>query len=106
MEVRVCIFSTQDIPIMDIEGTSDVFFKGFIDPGYVLETDTHYRCMDGRASFNYRLKLPFVNKKGASRQLNLQCFDRDLLLSNDMIGERSIDLSKAIEDCLLTKRSQ
>jgi len=30
-EVRVCVFNGTDVELMDIEGTSDVFFKGFFD---------------------------------------------------------------------------
>jgi hypothetical protein len=30
-EVRVCVFNCTGIPMMDEEGTSDVFFKGFFD---------------------------------------------------------------------------
>jgi hypothetical protein len=30
-EIRVCVFSAQNIPMMDLEGTSDVFFKGYFD---------------------------------------------------------------------------
>lgn len=30
-EVRVCVFNATDIPMMDWEGTSDVYFRGFFD---------------------------------------------------------------------------
>ncbi len=40
---------------MDVEGTNDAFCKAFFDPKIVKETDTHYRCGTGAASFNYRL---------------------------------------------------
>lgn len=43
-EVRVCIFNATDVKIMDVEGTSDVYFRSFFDPNEdVQETDTHYR---------------------------------------------------------------
>lgn len=44
---------------MDIEGTSDVYFELYMDDNKKkkLKTDVHYRCMDGNASFNYRLKI-------------------------------------------------
>lgn len=43
--MRVCIFGTSDIKMMDDEGTSDVFFRCFFDSKKdALETDTHYRC--------------------------------------------------------------
>ena len=44
-EVRVCVFDTQDVKCMDVEGTSDIFFRCFFDSRKdALETDTHYRC--------------------------------------------------------------
>ena len=52
MEIRVCVFNAEDIPQMDAEGTSDVFFKGFFDTKEdVQETDTHYRNQDGKPDF-------------------------------------------------------
>ena len=44
MEIRICVFNAVDVEIMDVEGTSDVFFKGFFDSKEdVQETDTHFR---------------------------------------------------------------
>jgi len=40
---------------MDAEGTSDVFTKVFIENKEQRETDTHFRCSNGSASFNYRV---------------------------------------------------
>ena len=57
VEVRVVIWDTRDIKMMDVEGTSDVFIKAFFDSKKALETDTHFRCQTGKASFNYRLKF-------------------------------------------------
>lgn len=55
-EVRVCIFNAKDIKMMDWEGTSDVYFRGFFDSkDDVQETDTHYRNQDGSPDFQYRL---------------------------------------------------
>jgi hypothetical protein len=53
--VRVCIYDTLDVVCADVEGTSDVFIKAFIDDKDKKETDTHFRCQNGKASFNYRL---------------------------------------------------
>jgi len=54
--MRVCVFGTKDIAMMDVEGTSDVYIRAFFDSRKdALETDTHYRCQTGQASFNYRL---------------------------------------------------
>ena len=51
-EVRICVFNCTDMKIMDFEGTSDVFFRCFIDTKEeVQETDTHYRNQDGKPDF-------------------------------------------------------
>ena len=54
-ELRVAVFDTKDIKMMDVEGTSDVFIRCFFDSNNAVETDTHFRCQTGKASFNYRL---------------------------------------------------
>jgi Ca2+-dependent lipid-binding protein len=46
---------TQDIPSMDFEGTSDIYIKAYINHKEQFQTDTHYRCMSGKGSFNYRM---------------------------------------------------
>jgi len=102
--MRVCIFGTEDIKMMDDEGTSDVFFRCFFDSKKdALETDTHYRCQTGKASFNYRLnyKIEFPRK---DYRFTIQSYDRDFFKSNDIIGSNIIDLKGAFEDCDLTKR--
>lgn len=56
LEVRLVIWDTLDVVCMDVEGTSDVYCKAFFDSKEEThETDTHYRCQNGKASFNYRL---------------------------------------------------
>ncbi len=45
LQMRVCIFDTKEIKMMDAEGTSDVYIRAFFDSRRdALETDTHYRC--------------------------------------------------------------
>ena len=63
-EIRVCIFDTLGIKMMDAEGTSDVYIRAFFDSKQqVKETDTHYRCQNGKASFNYRLVFDLKNPR-------------------------------------------
>lgn len=94
--------------MMDIEGTSDVFFKLHLGEPHdkrnkVYQTDTHFRNMDGAASFNYRIKIPYKNYPGAPKDLHITCFDKDLIMANDLIGSNTLDLSEMINDALLTK---
>ena len=53
--MRLVVYDTKEVVDADLEGTSDVFIKAFIDDKDKKETDTHYRCQKGKASFNYRL---------------------------------------------------
>jgi Ca2+-dependent lipid-binding protein len=105
-EVRVVIYDTRNIKMMDVEGTSDVYVKAFFDSKHAKETDTHYRCTDGKASFNYRLLFNVQHpvKDKSSYMLNLQIFDRDFFKSNDVIGDATLDLKPLMEDVTLTKR--
>lgn len=87
-EIRVCVFNATGVKMMDAEGTSDVYFQAYLDdPKAVQATDTHYRCQDGDASFNYRLKLPYKSTKSSSKLLTVKCFDLDFLLRDDFIGQ-------------------
>ena len=102
-EVRVVIWDTKDIKMMDVEGTSDVFIKCFFDNKNALETDTHFRCQTGKASFNYRLLFNEQYPRKDYR-FQIQAFDRDFFKSNDIIGSAIIDLKQAFEDVSITKR--
>mmetsp|Transcript_15455 Transcript_15455/g.26150 ORF Transcript_15455/g.26150 Transcript_15455/m.26150 type:complete len:102 (+) Transcript_15455:1229-1534(+) len=90
--------------IMDFEGTSDVFFRGFFDTKEeVQETDTHFRNQDGKPDFQYRLVFR-IKVPRKDMRFSLQAYDRDLFKSNDVIGETSINLKNLIEDCSLVKK--
>jgi hypothetical protein len=67
-ELRVVVWDTRDVKNMDVEGTSDVFIKAYIDDKDKKETDCHYRCKNGKASFNYRL---LFNLKAPRKNYNM-----------------------------------
>jgi len=56
-EIRLSVMDTKDVPCEDFEGVSDVFIRAYFDDGEKKDTDTHFRCSNGAASFNYRLKF-------------------------------------------------
>lgn len=96
-EVRVVIWGTKDLTKMDVEGTNDVFVRGSFDSAELgksatckRETDTHYRCSNGLASFNYRflydVKAPALHDDPGAYIYNIECWDRDFFASNDLIG--------------------
>lgn len=65
-EARVVIWDTKDLVSNDAGGMSDTYFRAFFDTKDSRETDTHYRCSTGKASFNYRLLFNHLgpNEKG------------------------------------------
>lgn len=72
---------------MDYEGTSDVYIRGFFDSNEdVQETDTHFRCQDGKPDFQYRMIFKQSHPSKFSL-LTLQAYDRDFFKSNDLIGQ-------------------
>ncbi len=88
----------------DPEGCSDAYVRAFFDSREeVKETDTHYRCSDGKASWNYRLIFNLKHPR-KDYDLSLQVYDRDLLTSNDVIGETTFCIKEALLDASLTKK--
>ena len=41
--VRAVVWEVYDVPIMDAEGTSDIYVSAYIDEKVKQTTDTHYR---------------------------------------------------------------
>ena len=101
VEVRVVVHNCENIPMMDMEGTIDAFFRGFFDTKEeVQETDCHYRNQDGKPDFQYRMKFN-VNQPKTVSQFTLQGYDRDFFSSNEMFGEASFPLEEIMEDVSL-----
>lgn len=104
LEMRLCVFNTRDIKMMDDGGTSDVYCRAFFDSRKdACETDTHYRCQTGEASFNYRLIFKMQSDR-KDWKLSFQAYDRDFFSANLVIGSQTLDLQKAFEDVILTNR--
>lgn len=106
-QVRVVVYDTDGIDVekCDVEGMADIYVRAFFDQKDIKETDTHYRCSTGKASFNYRLLFDVTAPKaGPPHTITLQTWDRDLFKSNDFIGEVSLPLGHVFEDCILTQK--
>ena len=101
-ECRVVIWKTREIEMMDVEGTSDVFVRVFFDDQEDQNTDTHWRCQNGQASFNYRLLFPIKSQRAEGYTLNIQAWDKDIICSNDLIGSCSLPIDYLFKDALLT----
>ena len=54
-QIRLSVMDTVNVPCEDFEGVSDVFIRSYVDDDDKQDTDTHFRCSNGKASFNYRI---------------------------------------------------
>ena len=84
-EVRVVVWDTEELKMMDCEGTTDGFIRCFFESDQSKDTDTHFRNQDGKCSWNYRLLYPFTYP-AKNYKLTVQAYDLDLFKSNDLIG--------------------
>ena len=96
IEMRLIIWETEDIEMMDVEGTSDVYINAYVDPKEKQSTDVHYRCQNGVASFNWRIVLP-INLPSNNQTLTLHAYDRDLLNANDFITGANLNLKNILK---------
>jgi len=96
VELRLVIWETEEMRMMDVEDTSDIYVIAFVDSKEKQSTDVHYRCQTGCGSFNWRIVLqldvPRVNNK-----LTLHCYDKDIFSKDDYISGAIIDLSYLIK---------
>lgn len=81
----------------ELEGCNDLYARGGLKGGDFKQTDTHWRCR-ATGSFNWRWKFPLTlpvdqNKNYGEDTFVIQLWDRDLISSDDMIGEAEIDLN-------------
>jgi len=105
-ECRLVIWKTEEIEMMDAEGTSDVFVRAYVDPDDDHLTDTHWRCQDGNASFNWRLVFTIKTQSTTPYLLNIEAWDKDIIASNDLIGSFQLDIGPMFRDAELTDRTQ
>lgn len=98
MEMRLVVWKTRDIPMMDVEETSDVYIAAFVDPKKSQTTDTHFRCVNGEASFNWRIleKIEYQPKLDHTT-LNVQVYDKDIFASDDYICSASLNLKSFLQ---------
>ena len=96
-EIRLVIWETENMEIMDDEGTSDIYINAFIDQKEMQKTDIHWRCQTGNASFNWRIVLPLRLPEQEKPKITLQAYDKDIFSSNDYICGATINLNPLIE---------
>jgi len=95
LQVRFIIWETEDMEMMDVEGTSDIYVIGYIDQKELQKTDIHFRCQTGAASFNWRMLLP-LRLPVQKPVITLQVYDKDIFSSDDYMCGTTIDLQNII----------
>ena len=95
VQLRLVIWETEDMRMMDVEDTSDIYVSAFIDQKEKQSTDTHIRCQTGNASFNWRIvmdiEVPRINNK-----LTINAYDKDIFSRDDFISGAVLDLQHLI----------
>jgi hypothetical protein len=92
LELRLVIWETEDMRMMDIEDTSDIYVTAFVDAKNKQSTDVHYRCQTGIGSFNWRIVLQ-LDVPRTNNMLTLHCYDKDIFSKDDFISGANIDLT-------------
>jgi hypothetical protein len=95
MELRLVVWETEDMEMMDVEGTSDIYVIAYVNMKDKQSTDVHYRCQTGAASFNWRMLLP-IETPTTSSTLTLQVYDNDLFSSDDFISGATMNIKNLI----------
>ena len=90
-EVRFIVWETEDMEMMDIEDTSDLYVISYFNQNEIHKTDTHFRCQTGAGSFNWRMLIP-LKLPVQKPLLTLQVYDKDLFASDDYISGAKINL--------------
>ena len=95
LQVRFVVWETEEMEMMDIEGTSDIYVIGYIEQKESQKTDIHFRCQTGVASFNWRMLLPL--KLPVQRPLlTIQVYDKDIFSSDDYMCGATINMKDII----------
>ena len=96
LQVRFVVWETEDMEMMDVEGTSDIYVIGYIDQKENQKTDIHFRCQTGVASFNWRMLLP-LRLPVQSPKLTIQVYDKDIFASDDYICGTTLNLEDIVK---------
>jgi len=94
-ELRVIVWSGKNLPDdVDDSGLADWYVSVDHSGQSRKCTDTHFRARDGKASWNYRFKIPLEMDSFMKHQrLTVQCWDKDIT-ADDCGGECSVSLTR------------
>ncbi|KAJ8603740.1 hypothetical protein CTAYLR_000260 [Chrysophaeum taylorii] len=102
-EVRVVCWKSLQVPYE----MGDYYAEFWIGDSRKQKTDIHWRCRNGKASWNWRIKIPVVLPLDSPEKgrLNVQLWDQDIIKWNDVIGDAQIDLYRWFLKAYHEKRS-
>ncbi|KAJ1449086.1 hypothetical protein M885DRAFT_622839 [Pelagophyceae sp. CCMP2097] len=91
-EIRVICWASREVPF----SMGDYYAQFWVGDSKKQKTDVHWRCRNGRASWNWRLKFPIELPLASPElgRLNMQLWDQDIIKWNDVIGDAQLDLYK------------
>ena len=102
-QLRMIIWELEDMPNADIEGVSDLYVTGeLVNSSKKLKTDVHYRAQNGKGVFNWRMVWD-VEVPSENYEVRLQAWDKDLVSSDDFMGEYRLDLREIVLEALETE---
>ncbi|KAJ8599790.1 hypothetical protein CTAYLR_004010 [Chrysophaeum taylorii] len=89
-EVRIVCWRSKEVA----RDMGDYYCQFWIGDTKKQKTDIHWRCQNGRASWNWRIKIPLELPLDSPEKgrLTVQLWDQDIIKWNDVIGEAQIDL--------------
>ena len=96
VELRLIIWETEDMRMMDVEDTSDIYVTAFIDENEKQSTDTHFRCQTGTGSFNWRMIMQ-IDVPRLNNRLTIHAYDKDIFSRDDFISGAVLDIKNLID---------
>jgi hypothetical protein len=104
--VRLVIWKTADVIPDDIyTQQNDLYVRAWVEGQQPQETDIHWRCKKGKGSFNWRMKFPITLPEVTMTYLHLQLWDKDIIGSNDVIVENTLNLNKFFRQAFKAKKN-
>ncbi len=94
--MRVIVWGCHDIPNVDFEDASDLYVTCTFN-GDTQETDTHYRCLTGDATFNWRMVFP-MQLPIKDKTISFRVYDKDIFSYNDFISSGTFSLERYLEE--------
>jgi hypothetical protein len=100
-ELRVIIWETRDIPLVNDGKSVDIFVKCTLDPtGWsddevTKETDTHAGSKDGKGEFNWRMKFN-LSVPCEFPRLKFNVYDAGIV-GDESIGESTLSLKRTLK---------